>query len=279
MKTPVITPFRIVMAVLVSGLVLVGFAYATAVRRPLVREARVSLADWPPAEPPLRVVLASDLHVIGPDMPPERLGQIVEQINALRPDLVLFAGDFIGSKMLSTRSYSFDEALAPLRGLRSRLGSHAVLGNHDHWEDAAAASRALSGVGVNLLSNQAVRVGPLSLGGLDDEYTGHDDLPATLSAMEQLGGARLLLSHVPDRFPELPAKSFLMLAGHTHCGQIAPPLMGPLVTFSRHGTRYACGRVDERGNTLIVSAGLGTSLLPFRLGAVPDMWLLEVGPD
>jgi predicted MPP superfamily phosphohydrolase len=64
----------------------------------------------------------------------------------------------------------------------------------------------------------------------------------------------------------------LMVAGHTHCGQIRLPLVGALVTMSEHNDRYACGVVRERGRTLVVSAGLGTSILPFRLGAVPDVW-------
>ena len=69
-----------------------------------------------------------------------------------------------------------------------------------------------------------------------------------------------------------------MVAGHTHCGQIVLPLVGAISYESRHGRRYACGRVDENGSTLIVSAGFGASVLPFRLGAAPDLWLVEVGP-
>jgi predicted MPP superfamily phosphohydrolase len=69
-----------------------------------------------------------------------------------------------------------------------------------------------------------------------------------------------------------------MLAGHTHCGQIRLPLVGALLTESAYGQRYVCGRVDEDGRTLIVSAGLGTSIVPLRLGAPPDMWLVTIGP-
>lgn len=180
--------------------------------------------------------------------------------------------------MVATRWYSYDEALAPLSGLRAPLGVVAVLGNHDHWNDPAAASRALAANRVRLLSNDAVRVGPLALGGLDDDFTGRDDVPRTLERVRAVGGVPVLLSHSPDPFPELPAGTGLMLAGHTHCGQIRLPLVGAVSTESRHGSRYSCGRVDESGRTLIVSAGLGTSVLPFRLGAVPDLWLVEVGP-
>ena len=244
----------------------------------MVREARVGLATWPEGQRPLRILLASDLHVQGPDMPPERLGEIVAQINALRPDLILLAGDFSGDRQLATRWYSYEEALAPLSEFRAPLGVVAVLGNHDHWRDAEAARRALVANGVRLLSNDAMRVGPLAIGGLDDDFTRRADVPRTLARMREVGGVPIVLSHSPDPFPELPADIGLTVAGHTHCGQIQLPLVGAVSYESRHGRRYTCGRIDENGRTLIISAGLGTSVLPFRLGTVPDLWLLEVGP-
>lgn len=69
-----------------------------------------------------------------------------------------------------------------------------------------------------------------------------------------------------------------MVAGHTHCGQIALPLVGAIETASDYGKRYVCGIVREGGRTLIVGAGLGTSMVPLRIGARPDMWLIELGP-
>ena len=268
---------RIVAALAIVGLLAAAWAYAVAVRNPVVRQARVALPGWPAEAAPLRVVLVSDVHVAGPDMPPERLARIVAQINALRPDLVLLAGDFNGDKPVATRSYPFPVALAPLAGLRPRLGSYAVLGNHDHWTDPAAATAALTAAGVRVLSNDAVRVGPLALGGIDDAYTDHADLPGTISAMQTLGGVPVLLSHSPDPFADLPADVPLMLAGHTHCGQIRLPLIGAVTYESRYGARFGCGRIEEGGRTLFVGAGLGTSVVPLRLGAAPELWLLELG--
>jgi predicted MPP superfamily phosphohydrolase len=270
---------RSLLILVALGLSLVGWAYWTAIADPVVREARIGLARWPRATPPVRAVLVSDLHVAGPDMPPARLARIVRQINALAPDIVLIAGDFVSDKRTSTRHYSQADAAAPLAGLRSRLGSFAVMGNHDHWRDRAGAHRALAAAGVRLLDNEAVAAGPLALGGLDDPFTGRDDLAATLAAMRRLDGPRILLSHSPDPFPALPAEAgLLMLAGHTHCGQVRLPFVGAVKTLSRYGQRYACGLIRERGNILIVTAGLGTSGLPLRLGAAPDLWLVTLGP-
>ena len=258
------------------GLALTGWAYWTAISDPVVRETRVELAGLPPGTPPLRAVLISDIHVAGPDMPPERLARIVRQINALKPDVVLIAGDLISDKTFRMRVYPLHEAVAPLAGLRTRFGTYAVLGNHDHWRDEAEAKAALRAAGVRPLDNGSVQAGPLAIGGLDDAFTGHDDLTNLLRTMDRLDGARIILSHSPDPFPKVPGSVGLMLAGHTHCGQISLPLFGPLTTFSDYGDRYACGRIDEDGKVLVVGAGLGTSVLPLRLGAVPDMWLVTI---
>jgi predicted MPP superfamily phosphohydrolase len=153
-----------------------------------------------------------------------------------------------------------------------------VLGNHDHWRDAAQARGALTAAGIRLLDNDAVEVGPLALGGLDDPFTNHHNLDRTTTRMRALPGAKLLLSHSPDPFANLPADVSLMLAGHTHCGQIVLPWIGALATASDYGDRYVCGIVRERGRTLVVGAGLGTSLVPLRIGARPDVWLIELGP-
>jgi predicted MPP superfamily phosphohydrolase len=269
---------RRILSILIALAALVAaWGYGTAVSVPVVREARLDLPGWPRGVPPVKAVLISDIHVIGPDMPPERLHRIVAQINALKPDVVLIAGDLISDKRTSTHHYSMAEAISPLAGLRPRLGSFAVLGNHDHWRNASEARQALKAAGVRLLDNEAAAAGPLVIGGLDDDFTRRSDLSGTLAKMAAMKGARLILSHSPDPFADLPRDVPLMVAGHTHCGQVSLPFYGALRTFSRYGKRYECGIIREGDKTLIVTAGLGTSGVPLRIGAVPDMWLLELG--
>ena len=212
-----------VLTLAVLGLVLLGYAYWTAISDPVVRRAEIGLPGWPEGAPPLRAVLISDIHVAGPDMPPSRLERIVAQINALEPDIVLIAGDLVSDKGTATRFYGFMEAMAPLAGSRSRLGSFAVMGNHDHWRSSVEAHRALAAARVRVIDNDAVQIGPLALGGLDDDFTGRADVPRTVAAMRRLPGARLMLSHSPDPFPRLPGDVTLMLAGHAHCGRFACP--------------------------------------------------------
>lgn len=261
-------------ALIGSGIL--GWAYWTAISDPIVRSAEIEMLPPESTQQTLRILLLSDIHVAGPDMSPQRLGRIVRQVNAQNPDAVLIAGDFVSDKQFATRRYSLNEAIAPLRDLKSRFGTFAVLGNHDHWRNAAAAHAALRRLGINVLDNSAARAGPLVIGGLDDAFTQHDDLDATLRAMADLGGEPILLSHSPDPFPRVPTGVKLMLAGHTHCGQIRLPLVGAISTMSQYGDKYACGIVVEAGKTLIVGAGLGTSILPLRLGAAPDMWVVTL---
>jgi uncharacterized protein len=267
--------FLLILAALL--LMLVGWCYWSATSDPEVREARVGLPGFPAGQPPVRVALLSDFHVQGPDMPPERVARIVEQVNAQRPDLILIAGDFVGDRTLGSQ-YATAEVVAPLARLRSRLGTIAVLGNHDYWRNGREVRDALVRIGVRVLANQAVQAGPLVIGGLDDPRTGHNRDNQTYAAMRALPGARVLLSHGPDPFATLPPDIGLMLAGHTHCGQIRLPLYGALTNDSAYGDRYACGFIEENGRKLIVTAGLGASILPLRLGAAPDFWMVTIGP-
>lgn len=253
-------------------------AWSDTMRDAVIERTALVMPSLPAEAGPLRVALISDVHVAGPDMPPERLERIVAQINALRPDIVLIAGDLVSDKRTATHIYTPEEIVAPLGALDAPLGVVVVPGNHDHWFDMPGLAAELERNGIELLANDAMQAGPLVIGGLDDDYTGRADVPATLAAMERFEGARIVLSHSPDPFPSVPRSVPLMLAGHTHCGQIAYPWGGAPASLSDYGERYLCGRVDENGKTLVVGAGLGTSLIPMRLFTQPTVWLIELRP-
>jgi predicted MPP superfamily phosphohydrolase len=252
-------------------------AWRDTMAEPIVRRTAIELPGMPSGARPVTIALLSDFHPAEPNMPPQRLAGIVAEVNALNPDVTVLAGDFVSDPGLGLEPYSAPAAIAPLGKLRARLGVFAVLGNHDNWGHRVAVQRELARQGVTVLNNSARLAGPLAIGGLDDAVTDHARLGATLAAMEKLRGGRVLVSHSPDPFARLPANTGLMLAGHTHCGQIQLFGWAP-VTNSQYGQRYVCGIVRERGNTLIVTAGLGTSVVPVRLGARPDIWLIEVRP-
>jgi uncharacterized protein len=254
----------------IAGLaVVIAFGYRQAIRDPIVRTAtfKAPLDDRRDGLP-VRILLMSDAHVEGPETPPDRLSRIIDQANALHPDIVVFAGDLLGGSALATKSYSIESAVEPFRRLKAPLGVYAVPGNHD-GSDTAAVGYALRAIGVHFLDDDAVEVGPIALGGFRPGYY------RSLRRLHRLEGMKILVAHSPDQFANVKAIP-LMLAGHTHCGQIVLPVVGAIATGSLYGTRYLCGLIHERGKILIVTAGIGTSKVPLRFGAPPDMWLITI---
>ena len=254
------------------------YAHEEARRDPVVRTAAIRLPGWPAKAKPVRAVLISDIHIGSTAMDARRLARIANQINALHPDIVLIAGDMIFGHDPTGAAKLGGGLIAPLSRLRAPLGVVAVLGNHDHWTGATVVRDDLKRAGITVLENQAIMRGPLAIAGIDDDFSHHADLPGTLARLRALRGARIVLTHSPDIAPSLPGDTPLMLAGHTHCGQVVLPFYGPISDVTRYQGRYRCGIRVEGKRAVIVSAGLGTSGPPLRLGAPPDLWLLTLGP-
>lgn len=260
---------RLALGIVLLAALLCGWGYRNALADPIVRKATLSLPGWPRDAAPIRVLLLSDIHAARPDMPLSRIARIVEIANAQKADAILIAGDVVCERWLQRRVPT-QEIVAPLSRLRAPLGVYAVYGNHDHWRGQAELRRFLKKAGIVPLRDEAVRVGPLILGGIDDSASDHSDFEGTLQKMRTLGaGPFVMLSHGTDYFDWMPPDLPLMLAGHTHCGQIGRFL--PLLS------KLPCGLVQKKGHRMIVSAGLGTSVFPVRFNAPPDMWLVTLG--
>ncbi|HSJ79469.1 MAG TPA: metallophosphoesterase [Erythrobacter sp.] len=270
---------RAALLVLALGCALAAKVWYDTMRAPVVERLVVESTALPAGAEPVTIALLADIHVAGPDMPPERLERIVAQVNALKPDVVAIAGDLVSKKRTATRIYSAADVVAPLAQLSAPLGVILVPGNHDHWFDWEALAAELARYPqITVLRNQTALRGPLVIGGVDDDFTGRADLAATTAAMPRSAGARIVLTHSPDIFPQVPVDVDVVLAGHTHCGQIAWPWGGAPATMSDYGNLYACGVTRQHGKTLVTSAGLGTSLLPMRLFTHPEIWLIEIRP-
>lgn len=161
--------------VLVTGCVGVHNALSD----PIKRTADIRLAALPKQSKPVRIALLSDVHVGNFVMTRERLGHIVSEVNASHPDIVLLAGDFvIGESPEGIAARALD--LAPLNNLRARNGVFAVLGNHDHWTNPAIVRSNLRKAGVVVLENEAVRAGAIAIVGIDDRFSGHDDIARSM---------------------------------------------------------------------------------------------------
>lgn len=245
--------------------------------RLVVHETTLPLPAWPRALDGLKIALLSDLHVGAPFIREEKLAAIVAETNRTAPDLILIAGDFVVGNEPMARRIEPEIIARGLKGLRARLGVHAVLGNHDEWEDAPRIRRALEAEGIRVLDNEVTEIhdrgDSIWIAGLADYMTRDQAIAATIA---KTGDLVIALTHEPDSFPDVPARVALTLAGHTHGGQVALPLLGALVVPSRHGTRYAAGHIVEGGKHLFVTTGIGTSILPVRFGVTPEIALLTL---
>jgi predicted MPP superfamily phosphohydrolase len=253
----------------------IGVGIWGAVRPPIVTAYAIDDSVLPVGARPLRIVQLSDIHANRPFMPAGKLQALVAQVNALKPDIVVLTGDYMGDGIVGASPLPPDQAVAPFAGFKARFGSYAVLGNHDYQPNARGVGGALRRVGVRLLSNEHIQAGPVTIAGVDDEITGHANLARAVDGIAT-GVPTILLSHSPDIFPRVGRSVALTLSGHTHGGQIVLPVIGALSTASRYGRRYAHGHIEENGHDLIVSAGLGTSLLPFRIGMPPEIVMITL---
>jgi len=287
-----------------TGAALFGFTgYGFAVEpmwRLAVTTYRIAPANWPRGLN-LKIGVIADVHAGGPIMPAERIAAIARRTNELNPDIIVLLGDFAASHKFKTRSVAPEAWSEALGELNAPLGVHAVLGNHDWWDDLNAqrtgkgpvlGRRMLERVGIPVYENDVTRISKdghsFWLAGLGDQialitsrrkktfrkFEGVDDLPGTLAKITD-DAPVILLAHEPDIFSEVPSRVSLTLSGHTHGGQVRVFGYSPMVP-SRYGNRYAYGHVVEDDRHLIISGGLGCSILPVRIGMPPEIVMVDV---
>jgi uncharacterized protein len=236
----------------------------------------LALPRWPDRLEGLRVAVIADVHTGAPHVSLSKVRRVVTRVNSERPDLVALLGDYVDPRVAGATPIPIAALASALGRLEAPLGVVAVLGNHDWIEGGREMASALRGAAVTVLENEAVPVGRgLWVAGVADAGSRQPDLAAALAAPPTHAPV-LLLSHNPDVFPEVPARVSLTLSGHTHGAQVDLPLVRDRVTPSRFGAHYAGGVFEERDRLLFVSRGLGTSRLPVRFMAPPEVALLEL---
>lgn len=277
LKSPTVRSRRVLFAG--AGVALVG---ATGVARETthleIRRRRLPLKDLPAELSGLKIVLLADLHR-GPAVSQGFLEEVLDRVNSLKPDIILMPGDFVSK----SRSYYKDLQTA-LSRLSPTIGSFATLGNHDIWEGRDEAMAALSSAGIHTLQNRSVFLSPqrqlnelpnggICLAGVDDLWSGEPDLKLALDSVPR-DIPVILLSHNPDLAESEDAKDFrvdLQVSGHTHGGQIVLPGLGPVATASAHGTKYLSGWNEGPYWPVYTTVGIGTSSIPVRVGASPEI--------
>jgi predicted MPP superfamily phosphohydrolase len=228
-----------------------------------------------------RVVQISDIHADGSTMP-SHLNEALRLVNSQAPDLCAITGDFVTSETLSKGSpkVALQWLTGWLRELDPRDGVVAVLGNHDHWVDAALVRRALKESCVIDLSNDALllRRGEASLhiAGVDDVLEQKNRLDLVMERMKKPGAA-ILLAHEPDFADESAATGCfdLQISGHSHGGQVKIPIFGPPI-LPPLGRDYPAGFYQVKGMLLYTNRGLGMLPPRVRLNCRPEITVLTL---
>ncbi len=275
--------FRASSAVLagsVAGLLLWGFSFGQS--RVARTRVRVEIPGLAPALDGLRVVQISDLH-IGNGLEGDRLSRMVERSNALSPDLIVITGDI----------FDFDPAfiedgMRRLAELRARCGVYAILGNHDVYTGTQRVVEGFAAFapGIRLLRDETVKLPlaePLYLAGVEDPGPDWSARGLELPAIERLAGERaadgptLLLVHRPEAFAQAARFGFpLVLAGHTHGGQLALPGSGGPWNLARIVTRFTRGRYQLGDSTLYVTRGVGVGGPALRVNCSREITTVEL---
>ena len=282
-----------------AGLAAYAFWVEPAWRSRVVRW-RLTPSAWRGRDP-VRLVVISDLHAGAPHIPLSRVERLVARANDLKPDVAVLLGDYAAAHPFTWGGTDKREIVARLADFTAPGGCYAVVGNHDWWQDAEAqrwrhgpveAERLLEAAGIPVLDNRSVRIGSSGgfwLAGIGDQRPfesgpggeGMDDLHAALQDVTD-DAPIVLLAHEPDIFPRLGEAArnvAVTLSGHTHGGQVRIRGLSPLIEASADET-YCWGRFDDAGRVLIVSGGIGCSVVPMRFGVVPEITVIELAdPD
>ncbi len=240
-----------------------------------VTHPRIRLARLPKAFEGFRIAQLSDFH-ISPFMPADEIRRCVTIANQLKADLVVMTGDY-----LAWDPAAQGEVVQVLSGLRAPYGVFGCLGNHEsltHTEESI--TRLFAAQGIHILRQERA---PIRLRGETLNLIGVDDSHWDLQGVERLvrpDTVNILLTHLPEAFdPAVELGIDLTLAGHTHGGQLSLEFIHRGLCLSRLETPYVSGLYEKRGGQLYVNRGIGVCGFPIRLGARPEITVIELTRD
>jgi predicted MPP superfamily phosphohydrolase len=242
-----------------------------------VREIDVPLPDLPPDLDGLRVLQLSDIH-LGPFLSEAEFSRVIDTALELRPHLAVVTGDLI-----SSNDDPLDACIRQLSRLKADAGVFGCMGNHERYAGVEKLTEQMAArIGIRFLRGaaQPLRFGAavLNLAGVD--YQSLAGKQAYLRNAERLiapGAFNVLLSHNPDVFPVAVRQGYnLLLAGHTHGGQVTVEILDQAINPARFFTPYVYGLYRSGKAAGYVTRGIGTIGIPARIGAAPEISVLRL---
>ncbi len=218
-----------------------------------------------------KIIHLSDIHH-SPFTSFEHIARTVKIANRLKPDMFVLTGDYVSHEP------EFIRPVAELMGgLRSEFGTHACLGNHDHWTDPSAVAAAFRENGINMMVNEGFRFeardASIWLAGVDDHMVGKTDLTAALKGSYP-DEMKLLLAHNPIIFRKSVRYGVdLTLSGHTHGGQVRVRDKNRRLIRRR---KLSNGLHRRKDSQIYITRGIGTVVLPVRYQCPPEITFLEL---
>src|SRR5258706_6751682 len=247
--------------------------------RLVIHAETIKIDDWPKELNGLHIAVISDFHTGGPFIDEKKLKEIVDKTNALHPDLIVLLGDYMSGNSWHSHRVEPEATAAALRNLHAPLGVFSVLGNHDWWYDGEKVRAAFEQNGIRVLEDEVVELNwqgkSFWLAGLADFWTRPQHISETI-AKTPPDATVIAITHNPDIFPNVPERVSLLLAGHTHGGQVNIPFIGTPIVPSDYGPKYTSGHVIENGHHLFGTTGIGISILPVRFRVPPEIVLLTI---
>jgi predicted MPP superfamily phosphohydrolase len=242
-----------------------------------VREVDIPLPGLPRDLEGLRILQLSDIH-LSAFLSERELAQVIDASNELRAHVAMMTGDLI-----SGHSDPLDACIRQLARVKSDAGMLACMGNHERYIRAEAyTARQAARVGIPFLRRESrqLRFGSATLNIAGSDFESHRNRERYLTGMEHFvepGAVNVLLQHSPDVFPAAASKGYnLLLAGHTHGGQVTIEILDQAINPARFFTPYVYGLYRIGESTAYVTRGIGTIGIPARIGAPPEISLLRL---
>jgi len=293
-------PTRILTIFALGGVIAsacLAYAYFIEPNRLVVNHSTIKIKAWNPAFDGLKIVMLGDIHGGSNYITEEKLRLVVEKVNEQNADIVVMLGDYVSETVEDQPvakvglKMPMETVATNLAGIKANYGVFAVLGNHDGWYNDDTVARELTRVGYKVLRHEIAAIEKdgkrLRIFGFKDHLQlkgGWLKTSAEAKAIVDASGEGdiILLEHSPDIMPVITGDLSispdlkLVLAAHTHGGQVWLPIFGRAIVPSTFGQKYAYGHIVEKGVDMFVTSGIGMSVLPFRFMVPPEIRVLTI---
>jgi predicted MPP superfamily phosphohydrolase len=287
----------IALALSIALFLALGYSYFIEPRRLVINQQTLTIDNWDATLDGFKIVAIGDIHGGSNAVDEAKIREIVEVTNAQCADLIVLLGDYVsqaghdpslGDRNLKMPMHTIAENLA---GMKAKYGVVAVMGNHDDWYSNGEIAIELRAIGYTVLDNEiftAIVDGrPIRILGLRDQlhvqnWNWFSNNLKQVIAKDNGSGPIIALEHSPDVLPiitgdlSISPDLRLMLAAHTHGGQVWLPIVGTPIVPSSYGQKYSYGHKQENGVDMFVTSGVGTSILPFRFMVPPEIAVLTI---